>query len=336
MKPIYLDHNSTTPIAPQVTEAMIPYLKEHFGNPSSSHWYGQQTKRAVEDSRQHVAELLGCEVDEIIFTSGGSESNNMAIKGIAATLRAKGNHIITSQIEHPAVLNVCKYLEKRGFDVSYAPVDKYGIVDTKYIASSIKPTTILISIMHANNEVGTIQPIAEIAEYAQQHHVLFHTDAAQSAGKIPTKVNDLKVDMLSIAGHKLYAPKGIGVLFIKRGLKITKLIHGADHEHNVRAGTENVLEIVGLGKACELAEEKLEQHQQHMIELRDRLWKGLHDAIPSVELNGHPTMRLPNTLSVSFPGVDANALLSDLQEVAASPGAACHTDVAVPRHASTE
>ncbi|MBN2013212.1 selenide, water dikinase SelD [candidate division KSB1 bacterium] len=330
MKPIYLDHNATTPIAPQVADAMIPYLKEHFGNPSSLHWYGQQTKRAVEDARQQVAELLGCEIDEIIFTSGGSESNNMAIKGIAASLRRKGNHIITSQIEHPAVLNVCKYLEQHGFEVSYAPVDSQGVVDVNYIASSLKPTTILISIMHANNEVGTIQPIQEIAEYAREHRVIFHTDAAQSAGKIPVKVQQLGVDLLSIAGHKLYAPKGIGALFIRRGLKITKLIHGADHEHDVRAGTENVLEIVGLGKACELAEQNMEQHMKHMQHHRDQLWQGLKRELPTITMNGHPTQRLPNTLSVSFPGLDANTLLSELKEVAASPGAACHTNVTEP------
>ena len=330
MKPIYLDHNATTPIAPEVAEAMLPYLKEHFGNPSSSHWYGQQAKKAVETARQQVAELLGCEVDELIFTSGGSESNNLAIKGIAATLRAKGNHIITSQIEHPAVLNVCKYLEERGFEISYAPVDSHGIVDINYIAGSIRPTTILITIMHANNEVGTIQPISEIAEYAKQHGILFHSDAAQSAGKIPVKVKELGVDLLSIAGHKLYAPKGIGALFIRRGLRITKLIHGANHEHDFRAGTENVLEIVGLGKACELAEKHLEKHQRHMRVLRDRLWQGLHAELPDIRLNGHPVNRLPNTLSVSFPGIDANTLLSGLKEVAASPGAACHTDVAEP------
>ena len=330
MPPIYLDHNATTPIAPEVADAMIPFLKEHFGNPSSSHWYGIQTKKAVENARGQVASLLGCRADEIIFTSGGTESNNYAIRGVAATYKNRGNHIITSQVEHPAVLNVCKYLENKGFQVSYIPVDKYGMVDPADIEKAIRPDTILITVMHANNEVGTIQPIAEISKIAKDHKILFHTDAAQSMGKISTRVDELGVDMLSVAGHKLYAPKGVGALYIKRGIKLQSLVLGADHEAGRRAGTENVLELVGFGKACEIAKRDLNQNQDHLRTLRDRLWQGLKSELPDIILNGHPEQRLPNTLSVSFPGIDANTLLDELTGVAASPGAACHTDVAEP------
>jgi cysteine desulfurase NifS/selenium donor protein len=328
--PIYLDYNATTPIAPEVAEAMRPFLSEYFGNPSSSHWYGQQTKRAVESARQDVAALLGCETDEVIFTSGGSESNNLAIKGIAEAHREQGNHIITSQIEHPAVLNPCGYLEKHGYEVTYVPVDEYGTILLDDLKSAIRPTTILITIMHANNEVGTIQPIAEIADIAKAHNILFHTDAAQSAGKIAVGVKELGVSLLSLAGHKLYAPKGIGALYIKRGTRISPLIHGADHEGNLRAGTENVLEIAGLGKACAIAALELENNSEHMRLMRNRLWDGLHKRLPDLQLNGHPEHRLPNTLSVGFPRIDANTLLDELTQIAASPGAACHTDVAEP------
>ncbi len=330
MQPIYLDHNATTPIDPEVAEAMIPYLKEHFGNPSSSHWFGIQTKKAVENARRQVASLLGCQPDEIIFTSGGTESNNFAIRGVAETFQHKGNHIITSQVEHPAVINVCKYLEQNGYQVTYVPVDSYGMVDPKDVEKAIRAGTILITIMHANNEVGTIQPITEISRIARNQNILFHSDAAQSVCKIPTRVDELGVDLLSVAGHKLYAPKGIGTLFIKRALKLQPFILGANHESGRRAGTENVLEIVGLGKACEIAERELEKNQQHYRSIRDRLWDGLKKELPDIVLNGHPVNRLPNTLSVSFPGIDANTLLDELSEIAASPGAACHTDVAEP------
>lgn len=330
MKPIYLDHNATTPIDSAVADAMMPYLKEGFGNPSSSHWYGVQTKKAVENARRQVAALLGCDSDEIIFTSGGTESNNYAIRGVAETFREKGNHIITSSVEHPAVINVCNYLERHGFEVTYLPVDSYGMVQAEEVEKAIRPGTVLITIMHANNEVGTIQPISEVAEIAKKHGILFHTDAAQSVGKIATRVKELGVDMMSIAGHKLYAPKGIGALYLRRGLKLQSLMLGANHEAGRRAGTENVLEIVGLGKACDLAGQHFEANQQHMKKLRDRLWDGFQRQLPDTILNGHPEKRLPNTLNVSFPGIDANTLLDELTEVAASPGAACHTDVAEP------
>ncbi len=326
MKPIYLDYNATTPVAPEVAEAMRPYLQEHFGNPSSSHWYGIRTKKAVEHARKQVADLLHCDPDEIVFTSGGSESNNYALKGYGFANQERGDHIITTQIEHPAVLEVCRYLERRGFSVSYVPVDEYGRVEVEAIQKAMTRQTILISIMHANNEVGTIQPIAGIVQLAKQYGIAVHTDAAQSVGKIPVRVDTPGIDLLSIAGHKLYAPKGIGALYIRHGVQLEKLIHGADHEHNHRAGTENVLEIVGLGKACEIAQRDLQKNMEHFKAMRERLYKGITSQIEDVKLNGHPEQRLPNTLSLSFRGIKANTLLSELREVAASAGAACHAD----------
>jgi cysteine desulfurase len=326
MQPIYLDYNATTPIDPEVAAAMRPYLDEHFGNPSSSHWYGRRTREAVEQARQQVAQLLQCAPDEVVFTSGGSEANNYAIKGVAFANRHQGNHIITSTVEHPAVIEVCKYLETKGCEVTYVPVDASGRVAVDAIASAMRPHTRLITIMHANNEVGTIQPIAEIAALARQHGVLMHTDAAQSVGKIPTTVGALGVDLLSIAGHKLYAPKGIGVLYCRRGVHLEKLMHGASHERGLRAGTENVLEIVGLGQACAIAHRDLTRNMAHLQALRDRLETGLRQRLTDLRSNGHPVYRLPNTLSVSFVGIAANSLLTAMEDIAASSGAACHAD----------
>ena len=326
MKPIYLDYNATTPIDPEVAEAMGPYLFERFGNPSSSHWYGLQTKEAVEKARQQVANLLNCSPDEVVFTSGGSESNNYAIKGAAFANLGRGNHLVTSCIEHPAVIQVCKYLEEKDFQITYLPVDQFGQVDPRVVEKAVTPRTILISIMHANNEVGTIQPIAEIATIARNHGTTFHTDAAQSVGKILTRVNDLGVDLLTIAGHKLYGPKGIGTLYVRRGTQLEKLIHGADHEQGRRAGTENVLEIVGLGKACEIAKRDLNKNMEHMQKMRDLLYQELKGEWNEIKLNGHPERRLPNTLSVSFRNIEANKLLAEIDRVAVSAGAACHSD----------
>jgi cysteine desulfurase NifS len=326
LKPIYLDYNATTPIDPEVAEAMRPYLFEHFGNPSSSHWYGIQTKKAVEEARRQLADLLHCNTEEVVFTSGGSESNNYAIKGTAFANREKGNHIITSAIEHPAVLEVCEYLAEKGFQITYLPVDEFCLVNPQELQKTVTPQTILITIMHANNEVGTIQPIAEIAEIAKEHGIVFHTDAAQSVGKIPTRVDELDVDLLTIAGHKLYAPKGIGALYVRGGIRLEKLIHGADHEQDLRAGTENVLQIVGLGKACEIAKRDLEKNMVHMQKMRDLLYQGLRHELDEIKLNGDPERRLPNTLSVSFKDLEANTLLAGIESVAASAGAACHSD----------
>lgn len=326
MNPIYFDYNATTPIDPRVAEIMIPYVTDHFGNPSSGHIYGQKTKAAVDKARQQVAEMLGCSTNEIIFTSGGSESNNYAIKGVAAAYRKKGKHIITSSVEHPAVTEVCKYLESRGSKITYLQVDKYGMVDPAEVERAITPETVLITIMHANNEVGTIEPIAEISKIARNNGILMHSDCAQSIGKIPVNVGQLGVDLLSVAGHKLYAPKGIGALYIKSGVQLEKQIHGADHEMNLRAGTENIIEIVGLGKACELISEEGEESFDRLQTLRDKFESGLKSSFPEIKINGHPEKRLPNTSSVSFSGLEANNILLHLDNIAASAGAACHCD----------
>jgi cysteine desulfurase NifS len=326
MDPIYLDYNATTPIDPQVAEAMLPYIHQHFGNPSSSHIYGTRAKMAVDEARDRVASLLGCQVTEIVFTSGGTEANNYAIKGVVGAYQDNGNHIITSSVEHPAVIEVCRYLETRGCRVTYLPVDEHGLVHPQQVQDAITPQTVLVTIMHANNEVGTIEPIREIAEIAHQQGVLVHADCAQSVGKIPVWVDELGVDLLSIAGHKLYAPKGIGALYVRSGVKLEKLIHGAGHEMDWRAGTENVIEIVGLGKACQLIEQNLPTYTQHLARMRDRLEAGLRRAFPDLRINGHPEQRLPNTCSVSFKGLEANSILAELKNVAASAGAACHSD----------
>lgn len=327
MKPIYLDYNATTPHDPEVIAAIRPFLEEHFGNPSSAHWYGIRTKHAIENARRQIACLLDCEPSEIVFTSGGTESNNYAIKGVAFAHQNIGNHIITTQIEHPAVTEVCKFLEEHGFEVSYLPVDEFGMVSVSDVERAITPETILITVMHANNEVGTIQPIEEISELARERGIMMHTDAAQSVGKVSTQVNYLGVDLLSMAGHKVYAPKGIGALYIRQGIELTKLIHGAGHERGKRAGTEDVLGIVGLGKACEIANRDLQKNITYMKTMRDKLHDGLREKIREVRLNGHPERRLPNTLSLSFQGLDADRLLSEIKEhVAASAGAACHSE----------
>lgn len=325
MEQIYLDYNATTPVDVAVVKEMRPYLDAIFGNPSSSHEFGLKARVALEKARARVARLINASPQEIIFTSGGTESNNMAIKGAAYAMKAHGNHIIISAVEHPAVTEVTGFLSNHGFKVSIAPVDEYGMVDPDVIKGMLLPETILISVMHANNEVGTIQPIAELAQIARRHGALLHTDAAQSTGKIPVDVKSLEVDLLSIAGHKLYAPKGIGALYIRHGVKIEKLMHGANHEHNLRPGTENVLEIVDLGKACELAHQDLESQIIHLSRLKNRLLSGLQDKLDNFRVNGHPVHCLPNTLSLSFFNLNAVSLLQAMSGVAASAGAACHT-----------
>jgi cysteine desulfurase len=327
--PIYLDYNATTPIAPEVAEVMLPYLYGIFGNPSSSHAYGLAAKQAVETARVQVADLIGALPNEIIFTSGGTEANNHAIVGYCKANQERGSHIITSSIEHPAVLEVCRALEGEGFRVTILPVDPFGRVAPRDLKTAIQPDTILATIMLANNEVGTLQPIKELAQIAHQHGVAFHSDAAQAVGKISVKVDDLGVDLLSIAGHKLYAPKGVGALYKRSGVILQKLMHGASHESNRRPGTENVLEIVGLGKACEIAGRDMEANITHYQQMRDDLHHALIKALgqDSLRLNGHPEECLPNTLNISFKGVEANSLLSEVsQHVAASAGAACHAD----------
>ncbi|MBP9020847.1 MAG: cysteine desulfurase [Syntrophobacterales bacterium] len=324
MKPVYLDHNATTPVDPEVFEAMRPYLTEHFGNPSSPHFYGVEARKAVEKARTQVAGLLDCEPEDVVFTSGGTEANNHAIKGACLARRDKGRHIVTSAVEHPAVIEVCRYLETMGFALTVVPVDAYGMVDLSALKKALTPETTLISVMHANNEVGTVQPVEEISGIARERGILFHTDAAQAAGKIPVFVKELGVDLLSLAGHKLYAPKGVGVLYVKGGVALERFMHGAGHEGGRRAGTENVASIVALGAACELAKRTLKKNAARMKETRDRLRAGLEEKVGDIRFNGHPERCLPNTLSVSFRDIDAGTLLSHMKGVAASAGAACH------------
>ncbi len=332
VKPIYLDYNATTPVDSAVIDAMLPFFRESFGNPSSSHSYGKAPKEAVNKAREQVAKLIFAQTNEIIFTSGGTESNNHAIIGTAFANMDKGKHIITSIVEHPAVLETLGYLEERfGFRVTCLPIDKYGMVNPADVQDAITPQTTLITIMHANNEVGTINPIEDIGRIAKENKVVFHTDAAQSCGKIPVDVNRLDVDLLSIAGHKLYAPKGIGALYIRGGTRLDKFIHGAGQEQGRRAGTENVPYIVGLGAACKIASEDLNSHSKDIKALRDRMYKNILDGLGErVKLNGHPEKRLPNTLNVSISGIIGENLLAKMPEIAASTGSACHAGATKP------
>jgi cysteine desulfurase len=324
MRRIYLDHNASTPLDPAVAAAMMPFLQNHYGNPSSGHWAAATAKTALETARGQVAALLGCHNDEIVFTSGGSEANNLALKGVFFALRDKGDHIITTRIEHPATIEPCRFLERLGARVTYLSVDGTGRIDPDEVRKAITQRTVLVSIMHANNEVGTIQPIEDCARIAHEHGVLLHTDAAQSVGKVPTRIDELDADLLSIAGHKLYAPKGVGALFVRRGVSIEPLTHGAGHEGGRRAGTESALLAIGLGKACELARDL--NTMDRVRTLRDHFWQGLSDQFGDrVVLNGHPTYRLPNTLNVSFVGRIGAEVLERLDGVAASTGSACHS-----------
>jgi len=331
MRRIYLDYNASTPVDPQVLDGMLPYLKQKYGNPSSSHGFGVACRAGIEQARERVAGLLGCEATDIIFTSGATESNNMVIKGVAAA-SSRGSHIITSKIEHPSILEPCRYLEKQGYSVTYLPVDHYGAVIPHELAEAITPKTVLITIMHSNNEVGTIQPIAEFSRIATSRGVLFHTDAAQSVGKVRMQVEELGVDFLTVAGHKFYAPKGIGALYIKGGRKLEPLLHGAGHERGLRPGTENAAYIVGLGTACEVAAPILETEGPRQTRLGWRLYDGLRQAGLSIYLNGHPDKKLPNTWNISFAGFDAVSVMQALPGVAVSPGAACHGNLVEPSH----
>jgi cysteine desulfurase len=327
MTPIYLDFNASTPIAREVAAVMRRLLDRDFGNPSAPHWAGMPVRELVEDDRGRVAALLGCAADEIVFTSGGSEANNLAIKGVFLAARVRGSHIVTTSIEHPAIVEPCRFLERHfGASVTYLPVDGTGRVDPDDVRRAITERTVLVTVMHANNEVGTIQPIEEIARIARERGVLFHTDAAQSVGKIPTRVDELGVDLLSIAGHKVYAPKGVGALYVRRGITLEPLIHGAGHEGGRRAGTESALLVGGLGAACDLAATALSSGKNREIErLRDRFWHALRAAFGErVVLNGHATRRLPNTLNVGFIGLNGAEILGRLEGVAATTGSACH------------
>jgi len=322
---IYLDHSATSPVDPEVFEAMKPYFTDSFGNASTLYSLGRDGRRAMESAREEVASIIGAETKEIIFTSGGTESDNIAIKGIAYKLKNKGNHIITSAIEHPAVDETCKYLEKNGFTVTYLPVYKDGIVKISDLEDAIKDKTILITIMHANNEIGTIQPIKEIGALAKGKGIIFHTDAVQTVGKIPVDVNELNVDLLSLSSHKLYGPKGVGALYVRKGVRLEPIMHGGGHERGIRPGTENVPGVVGLGKACKIAKENLESDAQLLTRLRDRLINTVLEQNEDSYLNGHRTNRLPNNVNFRFTGIEGESLILHLDSkgIAASTGSAC-------------
>lgn len=324
-KLIYLDHNATTPVDERVIKAMLPYFGKKYGNPSSIYKLANESDKAKEEAREKVANLLHANSNEIVFTGCGTESDNYAVKGAAFANRKKGNHIITSSIEHHAVLNSCKWLEKQGFKVTYLGVDKYGMVNLDELRDAITDETILISIMHANNEVGTIEPVKEIAEISRQNGILFHTDAVQTVGKLPIDVNDLSVDLLSLSGHKFYGPKGIGALYIRKGTRIDSLLHGGHHESNRRAGTENVPGIVGLGKAAEIAAKEFAEEEIKVRKLRDRLENGLINKIDDVFINGHPDKRLAGTLNICIKYIEGEGMLLHLDHkgIAASSGSAC-------------
>ena len=321
--PIYLDHNATTPLLPEVVDAMLPFLHEHFGNPSSGHSFGQRTRQAIAHARDQVAQLLGCDADELIFTSGGTEANNLAIRGGAEACPQR-RHIVTTAIEHPATARPCLWLEQHGYTVSRLAVDTHGVTRLEQAAADVTDATALVTAMHSNNETGALQPIQDLAALAHAHGALLHTDAAQSIGKVPVHVRSLDVDLLSIAGHKLYAPKGIGALYIKRGTALAPFMLGAGHEHGLRPGTENVASIVGLGVACEVLGRDLKASATRLTILRDMLWHELAAAVPGLALNGHPDLRLPNTLNVRFPNSSGNRILALAPDIAASTGSACH------------
>jgi len=334
VKRIYLDHAATTPTHPEVVQAMLPYFTDAFGNPSSPYSLGQEARAAVEEARDRIAHLIGAQSEEIIFTSGGTEADNFAIKGIAYANQHKGNHIITTSIEHHAVLEPCKFLERQGFKVTYLSVDKYGLIDPKDVKRAITDKTILISVMHANNEVGTIEPIVEIGEIAKEKEIYFHTDAVQTVGHIPIKVDELGVDLLAISAHKLYGPKGIGALYVRRGTRITPFMHGGGQERGRRASTENVPAIVGFGKAAEMAEREIDREVKRLVSLRDRFIQGLFERITQIHLNGHPSKRLPGNVNVSIEFVEGESILIslDLEGIVVSTGSACSSNALEPSH----
>ena len=334
MRRIYLDYNATTPLHPGVLEAVLPYYKSVFGNASTIYSFGQEARKAIDDAREALACLIGAEPEEIVFTSGGTEADNFALKGVASALKGKGGHIITSSIEHHAVLFACKYLEKMGKKITYLPVDRYGWLDPDRVKEAITNKTVLISITHANNEIGTIEPIAEIGKIARECGVYFHTDAVQTVGKIPIDVNELGMDLLSLSAHKFYGPKGVGALYIRKGTKIHPLIHGGEQERKRRAGTENVPGIVGLGEASKIAGKEMKQEYSHVKKLRDELENKIKDNIDYIRFNGHPTERLSNTSNVSFEFIEGESLVLnlDLKGVAASTGSACASGSLEPSH----
>ncbi|MGD0780348.1 MAG: cysteine desulfurase NifS [Dehalococcoidales bacterium] len=334
MNRIYLDYAATTPVHSDVLQAMLPYFTDAFGNPSSIHSFGQEAREAIEKARANVAGLIGASDEEIVFTSGGTEADNFALQGVCYANESKGNHIITTAIEHHAVLETCKFLEKSGFKVTYLPVDKYGIVDPADVKKAITPKTILISVMHANNEIGTIQPVAEIGKIAHEAGVYFHTDAVQTVGHIPVDVNELGVDLLSISAHKLYGPKGVGALYIRKGTKISAFIHGGGQEKGRRSGTENTPGIVGFGAAAAIARREMDEEAMRLTGLRDKFIAGLQQHIDHITLNGHPIKRLPNNVNISVSFIEGESMLLnlDMQGIAASTGSACSSGSLEPSH----
>lgn len=335
--PVYMDHHATTPVDTRVLESMLPYFTTNFGNAASiDHEYGTDAERIVESTRQQIARLLKAQHDEIVFTSGATEADNLAIIGVARSYSNKGQHIITCTTEHHAVLDTCRYLEQQGWQVTYLPVDRYGILDPDMVRRAITPKTILISVMAANNEIGTIAPLYEIGQIAHEHGVIFHTDATQAIGYIPIDTQALRIDLLSLSAHKLYGPKGIGVLFVRKRhprIKLTPIIHGGGHERGMRSGTLNVPGIVGLGKAMELAYQGMAMESGRLGELRERLWSGLQASIPDIDLNGHPTLRLPHNLNIAIPGAKSRSLVVQLKsDIAFSTGSACTTAKVEPSH----
>jgi len=334
MKQIYLDYAATTPTRPEVVEAMLPYFTEAFGNPSSIHSSGQDASEAVGEARGRVAELVGARDEEVVFTSGGTEADNSALKGVAFANESKGNHIITTAIEHPAVLETAMFLGERGFRVTCLPVDSYGLVDPDKVRKAITDKTVLVSVMHANNEIGTIEPIAEIGRIAREAGVYFHTDAVQTVGHIPVDVNELGVDLLSVSAHKLYGPKGVGALYVRKGTKLVSLMHGGEQEKRRRASTENVAGIVGFGRAAELASEEMNQEAERLTDLRDRLIKGILGGIDHTRLNGHPSKRLPNNVNVSIEFVEGESMCLnlDLAGICVATGSACSSSSLEPSH----
>lgn len=334
MRRVYLDHAATTPAHPEMVKAMLPYFADAFGNPSSIYSYGQEAKGVVEEARTKVAELIGARSEEIVFTSGGTEADNLALVGVAYANERRGNHIITTSIEHRAVLETCKFLEKRGFKVSYLPVDRYGFVDPQDVNMAITPKTILVSVMHANNEVGTIEPVEQIGRIAREAGVYFHTDAVQTVGHIPVNVDKLNVDLLSLSGHKFYGPKGVGALYVRRGTRVIPLLHGGEQERRRRAGTENVPGIVGLGKVSELVVRDMSKEAERQTYLRDKLIRGLMQRIEHIRLNGHPKKRLPNNVNISVDFAEGESMLLnlDLEGICASTGSACSSASLEPSH----
>jgi len=337
MRRIYLDYAATTPVDPEVVKAMSSFFTDTFGNPSATYSYGQEAKEAIEEARVKVSELIGAEVDEIVFTSGGTESDNFALVGVAYANQARGNHIITTPVEHHAVTETCKYLEERGFRITYVPVDEHGLVDPSDVKKAIMDDTILISVMHANNEVGTIEPIAEIGKIAKEREIYFHTDAVQTVGHLPVDVDELGADLLSLSAHKFYGPKGIGALYIRRGIEIAAFMHGGEQERRLRAGTENVPGIVGLGQAIEIARQEMQSEAKRLTPLRDKLIMGILEGIDHTRLNGHPSMRLPNNVNISFGSLEGESIVLnlDLEGICASTGSACSSASLEPSHVLT-